>query len=790
MSPTEAKDNEGSPNSDSISVSEVATFAPPGSLCSAQNLYRTEPDEYDRTSWTTEMPDDVVEPPENAESAQYAIIVRREKCYDGRKSLKVHSVIVQSALLKTVLGAVLQDYPGVTTQLDRVEFGSPFEPFVHRWAEFVGARDNVQDEETKKHVDLLFYVLEEELQDTIRQVKDLVVNGFITYDLLWTIFEPGSVIFGRGSGGERGYKLTRGETNYWGNEYDLYCIYVDFDGSVFGYRSHHISLPAFKGTLHIMSLAAFPLKFHAYEFLVRERLITRGRLWEKLKGYHFKYYKGIATGTVLEKPAKFHIQSRIIIDTEAFNTFNPDESVSVSSGIVAGLDDDQCLLSTPLLRGYSLKDKRWLEFFLHSVREIVWDEQAFDTLVLPPGQQDLKQLVLAFARSQAKRRGGFDDVIQGKGRGVIMLLGGPPGVGKTLTAESVAEVMRVPLYMMSAGDLGTSAERVEEALKDILRMVPKWGAVLLLDEADVFLEARNSSDLARNELVSIFLRMVSSSLLLTVSNISMLLSSLVFTCPFNIQTSMRSHGAISGRLSSVRLQKRKHFRIKRDKLSEARLNGRQIKNVVKIAHLLGTDQETKLRFRHVDTVLKLKVANPDTPFEWTGAAEDLYRATEIADAPEPAASTGRHEKASQARDVERPLSIQVERIETIAFLNQAVEAASKAVETTPQGHPDRLARLDNLGIWLNRRFKRIGSLDDLNRAVDIANMVVDVTPQDHPDRASRLNNLGLRLGSRFDRTGSLDDLNRAVDIANMAIDITTKVSCSWENVLRFWRTYC
>lgn len=89
-----------------------------------------------------------------------------------------------------------------------------------------------------------------------------------------------------------------------------------------------------------------------------------------------------------------------------------------------------------------------------------------------------------------------------------MLLSGPPGVGKTLTAESVAEVMRVPLYVLSAGDLGTRASTVEENLKDILRIVPKWGAVLLLDEADVFMEARNSTDLARNELVSIFLRML------------------------------------------------------------------------------------------------------------------------------------------------------------------------------------------------------------------------------------------------------------------------------------------
>lgn len=66
----------------------------------------------------------------------------------------------------------------------------------------------------------------------------------------------------------------------------------------------------------------------------------------------------------------------------------------------------------------------------------------------------------------------------------------------------------MPLYVMSAGDLGMEASSVERSLKQILKAVPRWGAVLLLDEADVFMEARDARDLARNELVSIFLRML------------------------------------------------------------------------------------------------------------------------------------------------------------------------------------------------------------------------------------------------------------------------------------------
>lgn len=61
---------------------------------------------------------------------------------------------------------------------------------------------------------------------------------------------------------------------------------------------------------------------------------------------------------------------------------------------------------------------------------------------------------------------------------------------------------------MGADDLGTDPSRVEESLSNILEMNTRWDAVLLLDEADAFLEARSAHDLERNKLVSIFLRLL------------------------------------------------------------------------------------------------------------------------------------------------------------------------------------------------------------------------------------------------------------------------------------------
>jgi ATP-dependent 26S proteasome regulatory subunit len=104
----------------------------------------------------------------------------------------------------------------------------------------------------------------------------------------------------------------------------------------------------------------------------------------------------------------------------------------------------------------------------------------------------------------------FDDLITGKGLGVILLLVGNPGTGKTLTAEAVADKVRRPLYVLSAGELGQKADDVEARLRDALELAEKWDAVLLFDECDVFLQERSggggAGDLARNEIVAVFLR--------------------------------------------------------------------------------------------------------------------------------------------------------------------------------------------------------------------------------------------------------------------------------------------
>jgi len=86
------------------------------------------------------------------------------------------------------------------------------------------------------------------------------------------------------------------------------------------------------------------------------------------------------------------------------------------------------------------------------------------------------------------------------------LLHGPPGVGKTYTVEAIAEWLHRPLLALTVADIGTAETRVERELIKWFALAEAWNAILLVDEADIFLERRQNRDLARNGLVSAFLR--------------------------------------------------------------------------------------------------------------------------------------------------------------------------------------------------------------------------------------------------------------------------------------------
>ncbi|KAL6406797.1 AAA family ATPase [Ilyonectria robusta] len=55
---------------------------------------------------------------------------------------------------------------------------------------------------------------------------------------------------------------------------------------------------------------------------------------------------------------------------------------------------------------------------------------------------------------------------------------------------------------VGTGDLGTTAKEVEQTLETNFTLASRWGCILLLDEADVFLAERTKEDFKRNGLVA------------------------------------------------------------------------------------------------------------------------------------------------------------------------------------------------------------------------------------------------------------------------------------------------
>ncbi len=122
-------------------------------------------------------------------------------------------------------------------------------------------------------------------------------------------------------------------------------------------------------------------------------------------------------------------------------------------------------------------------------------------LILPPEQTDLIDILTAEMDML------MDDIVAGKSGGTTVLCAGPAGVGKTLTAEVYSEIIKRPLYRVHSGQLGLNVAEMEKVLKDTLIRAQRWGAVMLIDEADVYIKRRNDN-LATNAVVGVFLRVL------------------------------------------------------------------------------------------------------------------------------------------------------------------------------------------------------------------------------------------------------------------------------------------
>ncbi|KPM40505.1 hypothetical protein AK830_g6047 [Neonectria ditissima] len=636
--------------------------APLGMTAEIKNLYRQD----GREPWREWTPSK-----STPTSEKNALIVRRERELGDtdEPAFALHSITVQSPLIKKQLGTVFAGYKGINTNLKKLEFTAPFHEFFYRWNEFLEAEptESSDGSEERCHYKLLSDTISDEIKPHIEQASDLMRNNVITFDYLWTIFELGTEVYCKHDGHDRLYVLSNGRYDMLPDGrklYNLPCRFIDTDGEGFGYRMDYLTIWEFENLKPITELDTVPSRLQPGINGIRSRLTDRGRYFETMKGIYHMAYSGTyeRINPPPGAPRKQYLDDeKVIIDCSSFLKYNdepvsalqpldvsmdpgfqynvtlrmadfaPHDAFSTSFGLPPPppteyppaigcgrarkgrpshskrgkapnserLSSDHYRLCTPVVKGFCLKAKEW-DFLEHC---------CFDQLVLP---HDYKRVIRAFVDAQMSGLDDFDDVIKGKGRGIIMLLSGEPGTGKTLTSESVAETMQKPLYGMSAGELGNSAGEVEQSLHRVLELSTRWGAVLLLDECDVFLERRSTSNLQRNKLVSIFLRLLEyyeGVMFLTTNRVAAFdpafesrihltihYPNLDFNSKLHIWQTFVKRGSQSNDISDDELAE----------LAQEELNGRQIKNVVKTARLLAASERMSLAMGHVKTVFKIK----------------------------------------------------------------------------------------------------------------------------------------------------------------------------------------
>ncbi|KAF8183562.1 P-loop containing nucleoside triphosphate hydrolase protein [Mycena galopus ATCC 62051] len=465
--------------------------------------------------------------------------------------------------------------------------------------------------------------IEEEYGSTLGDLN-LLSHQEISYGLLWVLFPPNALVHRFHSYTEQMQILLARTFEYRRRPEDgsfyaaIVCDVITNDGSSFGFARDTLEIDEFVGARRIQDLVVFPLDYHPGKQAICESAKRRGKKIVNLAAHSYHEISGSAmresrnTTTWKVMQFKFATYGRVMIDPAAFRLFEPNCTYNLSVHRRVdhrNLTDEQYMICTPVVLGFCFGVKMWGGFAVDRLEDIVWSDEAFRSLVLGAKQ---KLVINSLFKSHARHAATFDDVVKGKGKGLIGLFSGSPGCGKTLTAEAVAEMTRRPLYSVSAGELGTEPKELDERLKLIMQIAQMWDAVLILDEAEVFLAKRSMDDITRNALVSIFLRQLEYY-----QGILILTTNLIADCDpaFESRIHLSIHYPDLGFDSRRQIWQTFFAKVIKnpndispedlDRLARIRKNGRQIKNIVSSAQCIALDAKMDLSVEHVDAVLEV-----------------------------------------------------------------------------------------------------------------------------------------------------------------------------------------
>lgn len=250
------------------------------------------------TVWIDECPKDEHDPERHkmAEKARakYAIIRRQDR--HGPGFWKTDSIAINSAIIRAALVDVFSDYPTVDAHAVGLTFDAPFIPFVHRWEQLKGIRDDTNDEKVREHLSSLLTALGPDTEDAFLRLKNIQDTGYVRFDDLTLAFVCGETILHCDDG-----VLSAGILR----DVDIkecmgtrICSFaaevVDWNGKEFGLKTETWSLQTYSGSQQLVALDVHPLRIREDRETIESFLVDRGRSLEQFQGQHFRQYTGKA----------------------------------------------------------------------------------------------------------------------------------------------------------------------------------------------------------------------------------------------------------------------------------------------------------------------------------------------------------------------------------------------------------------------------------------------------------------------------------------------------------------
>lgn len=455
-----------------------------------------------------------------------------------------------------------------------------------------------------KEVKSLIEFLTTENKAIVDQVNNLLQKGVATFITLPYILTTGAEVITNVGGEQQGGRIVRTEfrSSFMGTFFTITYEYVTSGGRHLMLSQGQAVIPAFDGVREIAKLPIRPITDEQ-----KVELAKRGEIFRNVAvGAHYQSYQGHQGIKSFWDWDLLRADGRIMVDVGSYYQFDdserrPDYYDDDEAQPIHECSDDMLWLTDAFLRGFSFMTKRWGRFSVANMSNINFRKEAYDQLVLEPSK---KTLIRSLVQNASK---GFGDIIDSKGGGCIFLLHGTPGVGKTLTAEAIAELLERPLYSVSVGELGVTPEQLEKNLRQILDVAQVWNAVILIDEADIFLEKRTEGDILRNAMVGIFLRLLEyhqGVMFLTTNRVrdfdEAFHSRISVALKYEPLTPEARRKIWTNLLEAAGIKD-----VSAEHLSVFRLNGRQIKNTIRLAQALAFEENVPVTFGHIERTLEV-----------------------------------------------------------------------------------------------------------------------------------------------------------------------------------------